>query len=227
MDVILGDPAYVATNETTSRGVVVVFRDVAPGTPTAYDAAATGQTGPTMTMVGDKGTQFGAAVLALDTAGYGQDLFVGAPTDGADGRGIVYVYEHQDTFFLAPMRSYTEFKTTLDVGVPNAHFGSALGASRSGTKAAPSWRLLVGAPDAARGARPGAGAAYLLGGGATRTFPVLELLYGAALGDHLGTAVAGGQIDAGDTIGNLVTVAPYATGADTQSGVVYVRFAHP
>src|SRR4029077_13649063 len=146
---------------------------VAPATPTAFDVTATDQTGPTTTMVGDKGTGFGAAVLALDTTGYQPDLFVGAPNAGANGRGLVYLYEHQDTFFLAKTRSITEFRTALDGGIENAHFGSALGASRSGAKAAPSWRLLVGAPDALRGARPGAGAAYMLGGGAARKFPVL------------------------------------------------------
>jgi len=85
----------------------------------------------------------------------------------------------------------------------------------------------VGAPQATFGnGRTQAGAAYK--GNAARSFPLLDQLFGAAALDQLGTTVAGGKIGAkisgGDMIGDLVAAAPYATGADTQSGVVYVRF---
>jgi hypothetical protein len=224
LDIIIGDPSYIVPGDIMSSGAVFVFGNVAPAAPTAYDAAATDATGPSTLIVGPRQSGFGSAVLALDTTGHYQDLFVGAPQDGDNGQGRVYVYEHQDGFFLARQRNNSTYKDLLDFGIANAHFGAALGATFSGVGVAASGRLLVGAPDELRGQRAAAGAAYLLDRGEARQYPIVDVLYGANTGDHLGTAVAGGQVN-GDMLGDLVTVAPFATGADAGSGVVYVRFA--
>jgi len=45
-------------------------------------------------------------------------------------------------------------------------------------------------------------------------------MFGGATGDQLGTAVAGGQINASNQTSDLVTVAP---NADSGRGRVYVR----
>jgi hypothetical protein len=130
-------------------------------------------------------------VLAIDTTGFRQDLFVGAPTGGELGRGQVLIYEHNDSFFNAPMRAYTDYKRApLTGSVDNGHFGLALAASPNGANA--SWRLIVGAPDARRGTeRTLAGAAYMFGSDAARSFPLLDEVYGAAKGDNLGAVVVG------------------------------------
>jgi hypothetical protein len=89
---------------------------------------------------------------------------------------------------------------------------------------APTYRLVVGAPDATRSTRTGTGAAYLLDGGDALAFPILERLYGAAKGDHLGMDVGCGQLNDG-LIGDLVAVAPNADDmTDQDSGAAYVLF---
>jgi hypothetical protein len=222
LDVIIGDPTYVVPGDVMPSGAVYVFGAVPPTVPTAYDATAAGSAGPSTMIVGPPQSGFGAAVLALDTTGRYQDLFVGAPQDGSDGQGRVYVYEHQDTFFLAPRRNNSTYVKLLELGVANAHFGAALGVSLTGTVSTASWSLLVGAPDERRGQRAAAGTAYRFAPGADRRLPIMDVLYGANAGDHLGSAVTGGQLDGGP-VGDLVTVAPFATGADAGSGVVYVE----
>ena len=75
-------------NSTIARGVVYGFPSVMLDGTTHYDVQATDALGPGLIMFGGEDTQFGAAVLALDTTGAGQDLIVGAP--GAnDARGRV------------------------------------------------------------------------------------------------------------------------------------------
>jgi hypothetical protein len=221
-DVVFGDPEFAPPNATMKSGVIYVFRKVGLATPTAYTATP-GTNGPAITMVGANGMQFGAAVLAIDTTGFRQDLFVGAPTGGELGRGQVLIYEHNDSFFNAPMRAYTDYKRApLTGSVDNGHFGLALAASPNGANA--SWRLIVGAPDARRGTeRTLAGAAYMFGSDAARSFPLLDEVYGAAKGDNLGAVVVGAQVDSTDTQGDLVALAPHAAGTNPGAGVVYVK----
>jgi hypothetical protein len=224
VDVVVGDPSYLVSGDIQPSGAVYVFGGLTLASPTAYDATATDATGPSTMIVGPTQSTFGASVIALDTTGNLQDLFVGAPGDGGDGRGRVYVYAHGSNFFNARERDYMRTSAAqIEMGVANARFGSALGATRTGTA---SWRLLVGSPNETRGQRNGAGAAYLLDSGADRRFPILEVLYGANAGDHLGSAVTGGQVNA-DAIGDLVTVAPYASGTEAGSGVAYAQYGRP
>jgi hypothetical protein len=168
-------------------------------------------------------SQYGTSVLAFDSGG-GQDLLVGVPGDGS-GAGSVFVYENDSSFFKAAMRLSSDYQRTISGLVAGGRFGSALASSASGSAGSGGARLVVGAPQATFGnGRTQAGAAYMFQGNTARSFPLLDQLFGAAAMDQLGTAVAGGQINHGDMIGDLVAAAPYATGADTQSGVVYVRF---
>jgi small ligand-binding sensory domain FIST len=84
---------------------------------------------------------------------------------------------------------------------------------------------VVGAPAATFGnGRTLAGAAYLFLSSPDGSYPLLDQLFGHAATDRLGTAVAGGKVSAGDLLGDLVASAPFATGAKTGSGVVYVRY---
>ncbi len=169
-------------------------------------------------------SQYGTSVLAFDSGG-GQDLLVGVPGDGSSGTGSVFVYENDSNFFKAAMRASTDHQRTISGLVAGGRFGSALASSASGVTGSGGARLVVGAPQATFGnGRTQAGAAYMFQGDAARSFPLLDQLFGAAAMDQLGTAVAGGQINHGDMIGDLVAAAPYATGVDTQSGAVYVRF---
>lgn len=221
-DIIFGDPEYSAPNTTMKSGVVYAFKKVGLTAPTAYSAAP-GTNGPTMTMTGANGMQLGASVLALDTTGLRQDLFVGAPGGGELGRGQVLIFEHNDSFFNASMRAYTDYKRApLTSSIDNGHFGAALAASPNGANA--SWRLIVGAPDTRRGLeRTLAGAAYMFGSDAKRAFPLLDQLFGAERGDRLGAVVVGAQIDAADTQGDLIALAPNAKGTSPGAGVVYVK----
>jgi FG-GAP repeat len=221
VDVVVGDPSFVPSGGVAAKGAVLMFANVGLASTAAIDVAAV-----TSTMVGD-GSGFGTAVLALDTTGRGEDLFVGAPS-AADGRGLVYRYEHDNMFFLAPLR---DFKASakgapLDFGDADATagFGGALGACRSGSADAPTWALVVGAPNTRHGTtREHVGAAYLLASGAT--FSVVERLYGVATQDRLGSVVTCADLN-DDMIGDLVTVAPSATGTGARSGVVYGLHTH-
>ena len=226
-DVIIGDAEAKMVNSTIARGVVYGFPSVMLAGTTQYDVQATDALGPGLIMFGGEDMQFGAAVLALDTTGGGQDLIVGAP--GAnDGAGAFYVYEGDSTFFDVKMRDYLEYKKV--VAGPNAggRFGAALAGTPTGTAPDYSkWDLLVGAYASGRGAgRALVGAAYLFGGGPGWAFPMLEEVFGAEPGDQLGAVVAGGQVDPGNTIGDLVMIAPFAQFGGASSGAVYVRFNH-
>ena len=222
-DLAFGVPSYLAPNQTEPFGAVYLFSDVNPVGTTQYGAGAGAANPPTVTMVGVKMSQYGTSVLAFDSGG-GQDLLVGVPGDGS-GAGSVFVYENDSSFFKAAMRLSSDYQRTISGLVAGGRFGSALASSASGSAGSGGARLVVGAPQATFGnGRTQAGAAYMFQGNTARSFPLLDQLFGAAAMDQLGTAVAGGQINHGDMIGDLVAAAPYATGADTQSGVVYVRF---
>jgi hypothetical protein len=223
LDLAFGVPSYRAPNDIVSSGAVYLFSDVNPVGTTQYGSGAGAANPPTVMMVGDQMSQYGASVLAFDSGG-GQDLLVGVPGDGS-GTGSVFVYDSGSTFFVAPLRLSTTHQQTISGLAAGGRFGSALASSASGSAGSGGARLVVGAPQATFGnGRTQAGAAYLFQGNAARSFPLLEQLFGAAAMDQLGTAVAGGKLNAGDLIGDLVAAAPYATGADTQSGVVYLRF---
>jgi hypothetical protein len=226
-DVIIGDAEAKMVNSTIARGVVYGFPSVMLDGTTQYDVQATDALGPGLSMFGGEDMQFGAAVLALNTTGPGQDLIVGAP--GAnDAAGAFYVYEGDSAFFEVKRRDYLENSAVKPGPIANGRFGAALAGTPSGT--APSyskWDLLVGAYTTGRGdARPLVGAAYLFGGGPGWRFPLYEQVFGAEPGDQLGTVVAGGQVDPGNTIGDLVTIAPFAQFGGGASGAVYVRFNH-
>ena len=223
LDLAFGVPSYRAPNDIASSGAVYLFSDVNPAGTTQYGTGAGAANPPTVVMVGDQMSQYGTSVLAVDSGG-GQDLLVGVPGDSS-GTGSVFVYDNGSTFFVAPMRLSSTHQQTISGLVAGGRFGSALASSASGSAGSGGARLVVGAPQAAFGnGRTQAGAVYMFQGNAARSFPLLDQLFGAAAQDQLGTAVAGGKISPGDMIGDLVAAAPYATGADTQSGVVYVRF---
>jgi hypothetical protein len=226
-DVIIGDAEAKMVNSTISRGVVYGFPSVMLDGTTQYDVHATDAVGPGLVMFGGEDMQFGAAVLALDTTGGGQDLIVGAP--GAnDAAGAFYLYEGDSAFFEVKMRDYLENDAVKLGPIANGRFGAALAGTPSGT--APSyskWDLLVGAYTTSRGdGRPLVGAAYLFGGGPGWPFPLYEQVFGAESGDQLGAVVAGGQVNPGDTVGDLVMIAPFAQFGGAASGAVYVRFNH-
>jgi hypothetical protein len=223
-DIVLGDPEFRAATSAYKTGVVYAFAAVPPASTTAYSVAADAASGPALAMVGARDSQFGAAVLALDTTGRGDDLFVGAPGGGANGEGQVFIYEHDDALFVLKDRLYTDNTKVLTGYVASGQFGRALARTGSGTAPSVTWRLLVGAPGARRGDdRPLAGAAYMFGSDVRRDFPILEEVFGGASGDLLGTAVAGGQIN-DDLTGDLVTLAEGAAGTMPGAGAVYVKY---
>ena len=226
-DVLIGDAEAKMVNSTIARGVVYGFPSVMLDGTTQYDVQATDDVGPGLIMFGGEDMQFGAAVLALDTTGDGQDLIVGAPGAG-DAAGAFYVYEGDSTFFDVKMRDYLETDKVVAGPFANGRFGAALAGTPTGT--APSyskWDLLVGGYTTGRGdARALVGAAYLFGGGPGWAFPLYEQVFGAEAGDQLGTVVAGGQVNPNDTIGDLVTIAPFAQFGGMPSGAVYVLFNH-
>jgi hypothetical protein len=163
------------------------------------------------------GSLLGASVLVADTSGRGADLLVGAPGDGGDA-GAIYIYQHESAFFGSPTRASADGGTLTGPTVAG-QFGSALAASGPAGSA----RLLIGAPATGRADRNQAGAAYVYVGDQNRQFRMVDQMFGAAAQNRLGTFIAGGAIN-GDQIGDLVTSAPDATGSDSGSGVVYVRF---
>jgi hypothetical protein len=188
-----------------------------PAGPTPYNVTPGDPAGPSVTLLGPaQGSQFGAAVLALDS-GNGDDLFVGVPGNGAGGE--VDAFYSSTVFFNAA----SPVGNTLAAPLAGSRFGSALASIVTGASGSGGARLAIGAPNAAPSAdRAAAGAAYVYGA-SSRSFTLLEQMYGAAAGDSLGTAVAGGQINS-DNIGDLAASAPQATGAAAHAGAVYVRY---
>jgi hypothetical protein len=221
-DIILGDADAKMPGSALTRGAIYGFGSVMLNGTTAFDLTSTDTALlPNLIIYGPQDSQFGAATLALDTTGAGQDLIVGAPGIGS-GAGAVYLYEGDPGLFDVSPRNYDEKTDLIDGPIAGGRFGAALAGTPSGSR--PDWDLLVGAPATGRGAgRPLAGAAYLFGGGAGWHFPLYEQMFGGAVGDQLGTVVAGGQINPADMIGDLVTAAP---GADSSRGKVYIRFDH-
>jgi hypothetical protein len=229
LDVILGDKEHVAAGDIDPSGAIIMFANVDPAMPKAYDATSTvAGTRPSTIMVGDSGTQFGASLQPFDTTRHGQDLYVGAPFAGVGKRGLVYVLEHQDTFFAAPVRTFKPLVTPkLDAGDAAAHFGSTLALCTNGSSPAATFKLLVGAPDANRIGRANVGAAYLMTIGAGFKLTLIERLYGATAQDRLGAAVACGQLD-GDKTADVVAAAPTATpDLVSMAGAAYVRYSRP
>jgi hypothetical protein len=225
-DIVLGDASFRLPSDQVARGAVYTFSGVAPSMAKAFNVTAGDPAGPTVILTGQTpGAQYGAAVLAFDS-GMGDDLLVGVPNDGG-GDGAVFVYENSPNFLNALMPDSTPGLTLPHV-TAGEHFGSALGRAASGSPGSGSWRLFVGAPAATPVAgRASAGAAYVLLGNRTRTFPLSDQVFGAAAGDALGGGVAGGQIDGGDTVADMAAAAPFAPGAATEGGVVYVRYGQP
>lgn len=223
LDIILGDPTYRPPG-AEQTGIVYVLSDVSAGTPAIIDVGATGSVaGSKLALQGAARSQFGAAVLAVDTAGRGQDLLVGAP-NAAGGAGEVYLYRNDDDRFLVitppPMPD-----RTLTGPVAGGQFGRAIASGLADTRAAAGQRLLVGAPATPRGMRTQAGAAYVFAGDSDRMFRLLDQVFGAADGDHLGASVAGGQLGGPGTIADLAAAAPdAASGSVTHAGAAYVRF---
>jgi hypothetical protein len=221
VDVVIGDSAATRPNTTMGGGAIFGFADVDLNSSTQYDARS-----PSTTMYGERDMLFGAAVLALTTTSRpGQDLLVGAP--GANGgQGAVYVFQSDDDFFGSVMRDIMIDQTKVIDGPEGGRFGTALAGTPTGRAPTSSWDLIVGAPATRHSDdRPLGGAAYLFGGGDGWLFPLYERLFGAAATDGLGTVVAGGQVDSGDEVGDLVTIAPNATASGAaESGIVYIIF---
>jgi len=218
-DIILGDANAKMAGSALTRGAIYGFASVSLNGTTAFDLTSTDTALlPNLIIYGAQDSQFGAATLALNTTGAGQDLIVGAPGTGS-GAGAFYLYEGDTALFDVSPRNYMENSKVVAGPIPGGRFGAALAGTPTGTR--PDWDLLVGAPASGRGdARPQAGAAYLFGGGDGWHFPLYEQMFGGATGDQLGTAVAGGQINASNQTSDLVTVAP---NADSGRGRVYVR----
>jgi hypothetical protein len=223
VDLVIGDAQYRAAGDGADRrGAVYVFSAVDPTATasTPVSAANVMIPGP------ETGSQFGQAVVALD-AGRGEDLLIGAP-GVSDGAGQIYLFQHGGDFFEVAARSTTE-QSVLRLAAPEAggRFGAALAVSRSGT--AGSSRLIVGAPAVTRADRTRAGAAYLYSTNLDRQFRLREQLYGADANGLLGLVVAGGLVNEGDALGDLVAVAPEMANAGgmSGSGAVYIRFSTP
>jgi FG-GAP repeat protein len=224
IDVVIGDSEAKLANATMKRGAIYAFASVMPAANKQYDAlSADPSLAPSMVMYGGVNSAFGAAVLALNTTGPGQDLVVGAPGEG-ENTGAFYIYEGDTAFFAVATPDYIEFARKVVTGpAAGGRFGSSLAGTPTGTRPNFDWDLLVGAPATGRSAeRPLAGAAYLFGGGSGRFFPLLEQVFGANTGDQLGSVVAGGQVNPGP-VGDLVIAAP---GVNSGTGAVYVRFNH-
>lgn len=233
IDLVLGFPTYKVPGDTEGSGAVVMFKDLDPTVAKALDGTlADVAAGYTTRMVGEPDTQFGKAVLVMNTRGAGDDLYVGAPTAGPSKRGLVWAFRHDDAFFPdGGVRNLKPESTPkLDAGDAGAHFGSSLAACASGSAGAPVYGLAVGGPDAKRvDARRGVGGAYLYSGGTGFNFSLLERMYGAAPDEHLGTAVACGQIldedpAVRDAKADVVAVSPYA---DSGAGAAYLRASRP
>ncbi len=223
-DIVIGDSQYRAPADGADRrGAVYVFSAVDP----AVAAAPTIASAAVMIPGPDAGSQFGAAVLAFDS-GRGQDLLIGAP-GASDAAGAVYLFQNGSDFFEVTPRSTTEQSVRVLAAPDGGRFGGALAASRLGTTTSGVARLVVGAPEVTRGDRTRAGAAYTFSTNSDRAFRLREQLYGAAANGLLGSAVAGGQVNSDDTIGDLVAVAPEMAnvGGMSQSGAVYVRYGTP
>jgi hypothetical protein len=204
------------SDQGSRRGIVYLFSNVSPTGTAALDVAAATTTieGPGLS------SQLGTALLVADTSGRGEDLLVGAPTEG--NAGTVFLFKHDDAFFL-PAKIETSTAQPITGSEPGGGFGAALGSTRPGSATAVALRLIVGAPGVSRPDRMNTGAAYLFTADAGRTFRIFEQIYGAAAQDLLGTAVAGGQLDDG-AVGDMVAAAPNAAGGVPGTGVVYVRY---
>ncbi len=222
LDVAVGDWMLHPDNDPLKQGIVYVFPAVDPTLPTGFAVDALAPLGQSLTLVGDNKSFFGQALLALDS-GAGQDLVVGAPGE-VDGKGRVHFYKNDSDFFQFPMRPSDSGQLTGPAD--GGHFGAALAVSVSGSGFGTTERLLVGAPDTTRGMRGAAGAGYVFGTSTARSFPLFAQIFGADETDHLGAAVAGGQVDS-DMVGDFIFAAPDAdgNGGNTGAGVVYVRFA--
>ena len=172
------------------------------------------------------GDRFGAALAAGDVDGDGfDDLVVGAPDEdvrGSDDAGVVYVFRGgRGGLRFAAAYAHADVG---DAPVAGARFGTAVAIGRVRGTGGGAADVIVGAPGdavAARG-RPSrivrGGAVYVLPagvGGATMhaasavsgRSSVRLALPGAADGDHLGAALAVGQLD-GDGAAELAVGAP-------------------
>ena len=197
-DIVLGDSEFFPTNAPSKTGVVYAFADVDLSGATSYAVGTASQT-----IVGPASSQFGSAVLVLNTSGYGADLFVGAPGDN-QGAGTVYVFTGDADFFHSATADPMAVRYSLAGPQPGGRFGTAMAASFTGAAGSGSANLVVGAPSTSRGDRQMAGAAYFFGHGADRAFPLLDQVYGATASDQLGTAVAGGSINGGSQVGDTL-----------------------
>jgi len=224
LDIVIGDAQYRAPGDGVDRrGAVYVFSapDAALASALPIAQAAVMIPGPAV------GSQFGAAVLTFDS-GHGDDLLIGTPGAG-DGAGVIYLFKHGSDFFDVKDRSTTEQSVRTLAAPDGGRFGTALALSQSGTGGGSIARLVVGAPGVTRAGRAQAGAAYAFSANADRAFRLREQLYGATDGGLLGNAVAGGQVNKDDTIGDLLAVAPEMAdaGGTARAGAVYVRYASP
>ena len=225
-EIILGDPGFnLSVNNTTMTGVgaVYIFHNVDPLAATAYSLTASDATGPSRVIQGTITNQaLGAALLVLNVAGgSGPDLVVGVPGDSAS-RGAVWIYEHQNTFFTAPVEAKWQYAGASD----GERFGTTL-ASGPANLPVGNTPLHIGAPEAASGTKPSAGAVYTFArtSAGARPTEVRPRLIGGAAKDRLGVALAAGPIDEGDNISDLVMLAPGVDGATSHPGVAYVRLA--
>jgi hypothetical protein len=221
LDVVLGEPTHRESNDTGfRRGAVYLFQNVDPKATASRDVAAAD-----VSVIGQlDGSLLGSAVLIADTSGQGPDLLMGAPGDS--GTGVVYLVRHDGGFFLPTTirTNDTDRVQPINGYEPAGLFGSALAAARAGFSSGIALRLAVGAPAVQRNNRATAGAAYLFKADSQRRFRIYEQVFGGAMGDTLGVAVAGGRLN-DDQIGDMVVAAPAATGSsDPGAGAVYVRF---
>ena len=177
-----------------------------------------------VTLTGDAGDEFGAAVAVVDLDGDGQaEIAVGAPeNDTADtNAGVVYLLDTSELATSVDLSTDAHAFLTGPAGV-----GARVGATLHGPGDVDGdgyGDLLVGAPEDDTVAT-NAGAVYLWSGGTvsgTSDLSASPSFLGELVTDRLGSSLAGADVD-GDGLSELVFGAPYHDAGSGDEGRTYV-----